>query len=274
IAGNVISFGLFLSPLPTFVKIWKKGSVEQFKPDPYLASTVNCMSWVVYGLPFVNPDGLLVLTTNAVGTAIAFIYVTIFLIYSDKRKRIKIMVILVVEISFIALLLLLVVLLVPNVARRTMIVGVVAVVFCVINYGAPLSVLKMVIETRSVEYMPFFLSLACFANGACWTAYALIRIDWFLVIPNGSGALLGLVQLILYATFYKSTKKQIAERVAASANQKGPDLSEVVVVVEGDSAKKHTQLTTNTTTTSTTVDSETMMMELTNVVENTLPFHV
>ncbi|CAN1254571.1 Bidirectional sugar transporter SWEET5, partial [Linum perenne] len=141
IAGNVISFGLFLSPLPTFVKIWKKGSVEQFKPDPYLASTVNCMSWVVYGLPFVNPDGLLVLTTNAVGTAIAFIYVTIFLIYSDKRKRIKIMVILVVEISFIALLLLLVVLLVPNVARRTMIVGVVAVVFCVINYGAPLSVL-------------------------------------------------------------------------------------------------------------------------------------
>ncbi|CAN0908874.1 Bidirectional sugar transporter SWEET6a [Linum grandiflorum] len=74
--------------------------------------------------------------------------------------------------------------------------------------------------------MPFLLSLACFANGVCWTAYALIPLDWFLVIPNGSGALLGLVQLILYATFYNSTKKQIAQRLADS--DKAVDLSQVV----------------------------------------------
>ncbi|CAI0408807.1 unnamed protein product [Linum tenue] len=196
---------------PTFIQIWKKRSVEQFRPDPYLATAVNCMSWVVYGLPVVKPNSLLVLTTNGVGAFISFIYIAIFVLYSDNKKRVKILTILVVEICFIVLLLLLVVFLVPAVSQRILIVGVVSLVLCVINYGAPLSVLKMVIETRSVEYMPFYLSLACFANGAIWTAYALIRIDLFLAIPNGSGALLGLVQLIVYVTFYKSTQKQIAE---------------------------------------------------------------
>ncbi|KAL3499021.1 hypothetical protein ACH5RR_041753 [Cinchona calisaya] len=59
--------------------------------------------------------------------------------------------------------------------------------------------------------MPFSLSLASFANGIIWTAYALIRFDPFIAAPNGMGSLLGLAQLVLYATFYKSTKRQLAE---------------------------------------------------------------
>lgn len=35
-------------------------------------------------------------------------------------------------------------------------------------------------------------------------------------IPNGLGSLLGVTQLILYATFYKSTKRQLAERKAVA----------------------------------------------------------
>lgn len=33
-------------------------------------------------------------------------------------------------------------------------------------------------------------------------------------VPNGLGALLGLAQLILYATFYRSTKRMLAQRGA------------------------------------------------------------
>lgn len=42
-------------------------------------------------------------------------------------------------------------------------------------------------------------------------------------VPNGLGTLSALVQLLLYATFYKSTQRQIAERKAQI------HLSEVVV---------------------------------------------
>lgn len=34
--------------------------------------------------------------------------------------------------------------------------------------------------------------------------------------PNGMGSLLGLAQLILYATFYKSTQRMMTERKAKS----------------------------------------------------------
>jgi solute carrier family 50 protein (sugar transporter) len=41
---------------------------------------------------------------------------------------------------------------------------------------------KMVIQTKSVEYMPLFLSLASLVNGICWTAYALIRFDLYITV--------------------------------------------------------------------------------------------
>ncbi|WJX56451.1 hypothetical protein P8452_42112 [Trifolium repens] len=52
---------------PTFYKIIKKKDVEEFKPDPYLATVLNCAFWVFYGMPFVHPNSLLVVTINGVG---------------------------------------------------------------------------------------------------------------------------------------------------------------------------------------------------------------
>lgn len=36
---------------------------------------------------------------------------------------------------------------------------------------------KRVIQTKSVKYMPFYLSLANFANGIIWSLYALLKFD-------------------------------------------------------------------------------------------------
>lgn len=38
--------------------------------------------------------------------------------------------------------------------------------------------------------------------------------DFAMQAPNGIGSILGLAQLLLYATFYKSTKRMMAERKA------------------------------------------------------------
>ena len=42
----------------------------------------------------------------------------------------------------------------------------------------------MVIQTKSVEYMPLFLSLASLVNGICWTAYAVIKFDLYITVSN------------------------------------------------------------------------------------------
>ncbi|KAI4315554.1 hypothetical protein L6164_028350 [Bauhinia variegata] len=229
ILGNVISAFLFLSPVPTFVRICKKGSVEQYSPVPYLATLANCMVWTLYGLPMVRPNSLLVVTINGAGCVIEIIYVLLFLMYSDRRKRqrLKLLLFLLLELIFVALLSFFALTLLHTHKKRSAVVGTVCILGNIMMYASPLSVMKLVITTKSVEYMPFFLSLASFGNGVAWTTYALIRFDPFITIPNGLGTLFSVAQLILYATYYKSTKRQMAERKGKS--QGDVNLSEVVV---------------------------------------------
>ncbi|XP_008777044.1 bidirectional sugar transporter SWEET4-like [Phoenix dactylifera] len=237
ILGNVIALGLFLSPVPTFYRIWKKGSVEQFSPAPYLATLLNCMFWVVYGLPLVHPGSTLVLTINGSGSLIEFFYVFLFILYSEGPRRLRVLLILLAEIAFVAAVALSVIEAAPDYDRRTLIVGILCVFFGTMMYAAPLSVMRLVIQTKSVEYMPLFLSIASFFNGACWTTYALIRFDLFITIPNALGVLFAVAQLVLHATYHKSTRRQIEARRSKAELS----LVEVVAMGETNETRKETQ---------------------------------
>ncbi|KAL0686247.1 hypothetical protein Bca4012_053095 [Brassica carinata] len=173
--GNVIAFGLYSAPIPTMVKICKMKSVAEFKPDPYIATVINCMMWAFYGLPFVTPDNILVITNNGVGLVMELVYVIIFFIFATSP------------------------------VRRSMLVGILCIIFNVIMYAAPLTAMAQVIKTKSVKYMPFSLSLANFMNGAIWIVYSCLKFDLYILIPNVLGCLSGTIQLILYAVYYKTT---------------------------------------------------------------------
>ncbi|KAM3215147.1 hypothetical protein ACQJBY_067243 [Aegilops geniculata] len=208
IIGNVISFGLFLSPTPTFWRIIKAKDVEEFKPDPYLATLLNCMLWVFYGLPIVHPNSILVVTINGIGLVIEGSYLIIFFLYSTNNKRLKMIGMLAAEAVFMVAVVLGVLLGAHTHEKRSMIVGILCVIFGTIMYASPLTIMGKVIKTKSVEYMPFTLSLVNFLNGCCWLAYALIKFDLYVTIPNGLGAFFGLMQLILYGCYYKRTPKE------------------------------------------------------------------
>ncbi|XP_045812431.1 bidirectional sugar transporter SWEET5-like [Trifolium pratense] len=202
IIGNVISFGLFFSPAPTFYGIIKKKAVEEFKPDPYLATLLNCAFWCFYGLPFVHPDSTLVLTINSVGLVFEFVYLTIFYIYSTNKGRKKLVLYLLIEAIFFAAIVLITMLALHGTKKRSLIVGVLCDVFNVMMYAAPLTIMAKVIKTKSVKYMPFWLSLANFLNGLAWTTYALIHpFDIYVLVSNGIGVVSGIVQLMLYACY-------------------------------------------------------------------------
>ncbi|XP_052182008.1 bidirectional sugar transporter SWEET5 [Diospyros lotus] len=206
IVGNVISFFLFISPLPTIWKIFKSKSVQEFRPDPYVATTLNCAMWVFYGLPFIHPDNLLVLTINGAGLIIELIYVFVFLSFSAWPLRRKIIIALVIEAIFFVGLACITLTILHTTKTRSKLVGGFGVFFNIIMYISPLTVMRMVIKRKSVKYMPFYLAVANFANGSIWLAYALLKIDLFLAVPNGLGTLSGLIQLILYVIYYKTTK--------------------------------------------------------------------
>ncbi|KAK7381385.1 hypothetical protein VNO78_34037 [Psophocarpus tetragonolobus] len=202
IIGNIISFGLFFSPAPTFYGIVKKKAVEEFKPDPYIATVLNCAFWVFYGMPFVHPNSILVVTINGVGLVIEFVYLTIYYIYATNKGRKKLMIFLLIEAIFFAAVVVITMLAVHGTNRRSLVVGILCDIFNVMMYASPLTVMAKVIKTKSVKYMPFWLSLTNFLNGVCWTTYALIHpLDIYVLISNCIGAISGLVQLILYACY-------------------------------------------------------------------------
>ncbi|KAJ6760675.1 RAG1-ACTIVATING PROTEIN 1 [Salix purpurea] len=204
--GNVISFLLFLSPVPTFVKIIKEKAVKDFKSDPYVATLLNCAMWIFYGLPLITHNNTLVVTINGIGFVIECIYVAIFFIFSPGKKKTRIIVELVIEVIFMAIVILITVFAFHTSKTRAMFVGILCIIFNICMYSSPLTVMRMVIKTKSVKYMPFYLSLANFTNGLIWLIYGLLDFDINLVLPNGLGALSGLIQLILYGIYYRSTK--------------------------------------------------------------------
>ncbi|KAB1201858.1 Bidirectional sugar transporter SWEET5 [Morella rubra] len=162
--------------------------------------------WCFYGLPFVHPDSLLVITINGSGLIIEIIYVTFFFIYSSSSNRRKIIIALVTEIIFFAMVVLITLKIFHTTKDRSMTVGILCVCFNIVMYASPLTVMRMVIKTKSVKYMPFFLSLANLCNGLVWVVYSLLKFDLYILIPNALGAFSGLLQLILYASYYRTTE--------------------------------------------------------------------
>ena len=123
------------------MKICKKKSVEQFSAIPYLATLLNCMLWVVYGLPLVHPHSILVITINGAGLVIELTYVLLFLLYSQGRTRLRVLVIFLAEVAFVAVVAIVVLATAHTYDRRSLIVGSLCVFFGTMMYVAPLSVM-------------------------------------------------------------------------------------------------------------------------------------
>ncbi|KAL2944320.1 Bidirectional sugar transporter SWEET5 [Bienertia sinuspersici] len=212
ILGNLISTFLFLSPIPTCKEIHKKRSVGKFSPIPYFAMVLSCGVWLAYGLFLNGTTRILVLTTNTTGLSLSFIYIIFFAYYAENKKRKQVLIFTTIEVvilvSIVAPIILKCFILSHDHKKKrgATTLGSLGIVANLFLYASPLSLVKDVIETRSVEYWPISTSLASFASGLVWTVYASYPMNAFILIPNILGCLLGLIQLIIYAKFKNTTK--------------------------------------------------------------------
>ncbi|PON35988.1 SWEET sugar transporter [Parasponia andersonii] len=196
---------LVLSYRKTFWRVVKKKSTENYRGLPYITTLLSTSLWTFYGV--INPDGLLVATVNGAGAFLQLIYVIIFLIYAPTDKKVNTgklfgMVNVIFLGSVIALTLLAI-----REDVKLIFVGILCAVLTIGMYASPLSVMGLVIKTKSVEYMPFFLSFFLFLNGGIWSIYAVLVKDFFIGVPNAIGFILGCAQLILYSMYKNKTKK-------------------------------------------------------------------
>ncbi|CAL1362801.1 unnamed protein product [Linum trigynum] len=197
ILGNAFALFLFLAPTITFKRIIKNKTTEEFSGVPYVMTLLNCLLSAWYGLPFVSKNNLLVSTINGTGAAIEIVYVLLFLIFAPNKVRAKIGGLFAAVLTVFAVVALVSVFALHGNTRK-LFCGIAATVFSIIMYASPLSIMRLVIKTKSVEFMPFFLSLFVFLCGTSWFVFGLLGGDPFIAIPNGFGCGLGVMQLILY----------------------------------------------------------------------------
>ncbi|URE27449.1 SAM dependent carboxyl methyltransferase [Musa troglodytarum] len=200
IAGNVFAFGLFVSPMPTFKRIVQSKSTEEFSGLPYIYSLLNCLICMWYGLPCVSYGVILVATVNSVGAAIQLVYVTLFIRHANSARKLRMSALLAGVACVFAAIVFVSLEFFDHTTRQTF-VGYLSVASLVSMFASPLSIISLVIRTKSVEFMPFYLSLATFLMSISFLAYGMLLHDFFIYLPNGIGTVLAVIQLLLYAYY-------------------------------------------------------------------------
>ncbi|KAG2562127.1 bidirectional sugar transporter SWEET14-like [Panicum virgatum] len=219
--GNIISFMTYLAPLPTFYRIYKSKSTEGFQSVPYVVALFSAMLWIYYAL--LKSDEILLITINTAGCVIETLYIVIYLAYAPKKAKLfTAMILLLLNVSVFGLILLLTMLLSAG-HSRVVLVGWVCVGFAVSVFVAPLSIIRKVVRTRSVEFMPFFLSLSLTVSAVVWFLYGLFIKDKYVALPNVIGFTFGVIQMGLYALYCNATPRLPAKGVDADKDNEAVD---------------------------------------------------
>ncbi|EOY27855.1 Nodulin MtN3 family protein, putative [Theobroma cacao] len=208
VAGNIFAFVLFLSPIPTFRRIIRNESTEQFSGMPYICALLNCLICLWYGMPLVKPGVILVATVNSTGAVFQLIYICIFIRYAAKPMKLKMLGFLISVFAIFALIVFVSLRFLDSPSRQ-LFVGYLSVASLVSMFASPLLVINLVIKMRSVEYMPFSLSLATFLMSLAFYVYGMFKHDAFICVPNGIGTVLGTVQLALYAYYNSASREEL-----------------------------------------------------------------
>ncbi|XP_076948272.1 bidirectional sugar transporter N3-like [Bidens hawaiensis] len=207
ILGNIISLMVYLAPAPTFYRIIMNKSTEGFQSIPYVVALFSSTIWVYYST--LKTDATLLITINAFGCIIETLYITIYIAYAPKKIKIQTTK-LVVSLNFVGFwVIALSTHYLAEGPTRVTILGWICLVISVSVFVAPLSVMKMVIRTKSVEFMPFGLSFFLSLSAIMWFFYGLFQKDIFVALPNIIGFVLGVIQMVLFFFFKNYTNKNI-----------------------------------------------------------------
>nr|QIE48607.1 sugar transporter SWEET16 [Jasminum sambac] len=224
ISGNFTSLMIFLAPVGTFWRVIKKGSTEEFESLPYVATLLSSALWTYYGI--IKPGGFLVATVNGFGAVVETIYVAIFLLYAPPKMKAKTAVLAGILDVGCLVATIFVTRLTLHGDTRIYSLGFLSSGITILSYCSPLAAMNTVIKTKSVKYMPFFLSFSIFISGGTWPAYAVAVRDYFVGVANGSGFILGAAQLFLYF-LYRNAEPSICEPLLAPADDEADKANQV-----------------------------------------------
>ncbi|XP_022953383.1 bidirectional sugar transporter SWEET15-like [Cucurbita moschata] len=217
ILGNILSIFVYLAPLPTFYRIWQKKSTEGFHALPYLVALFSSALWLYYAI--LKTNTFLLITINSFGCVLEFLYLIVFIAFAANPVRmLTIRIFAVINLGLLGFILL-AIHFIPKRSNAVKVMGWICVAVSISVFAAPLSILRQVIKTKSVEFLPFSLSFFLTLSAVMWFAYGVFLKDMCIAIPNVVGFILGLLQMLLYAVYRKRKimEEKLPEQVKSIA---------------------------------------------------------
>uniref|UniRef100_M8C2Z8 Bidirectional sugar transporter SWEET n=1 Tax=Aegilops tauschii TaxID=37682 RepID=M8C2Z8_AEGTA len=219
IAGNIVSFFVFLAPMATFLQIYRKKTTGGFSSVPYVVALFSCSLLIFYAL--LKTDSPLLLTINSFGCCIETVYIVAYLVYAPPRARLRTLAyFFVLDVAAFGLVLV-VTMYAFAPAHRVKFLGSVCLAFSMAVFVAPLSIIVKVIKTKSVEFLPVGLSFCLVLSAVAWFCYGLFTKDPFVMYPNVGGFFFSCVQIGLYCWYRKPSNAVLPTTTADAGNGNG-----------------------------------------------------
>ena len=198
--GFVLSSALYCSPLPTLRSCISKGSLGQFNPLPSALMVIGTTAWLGYGLGVQNPW---ITATNVPGTLVAIAQLVVMLpLMRPGRQLTQVQATVLGGATCTTLLWAKLIFGGVSSAVRSRVLGTYATVICIALFASPLSTITTVVKTRNAASVLAPLTASQVLNCLMWTVYGVFAAkDIFVWGPNGTGLVLGLVQLALKLCF-------------------------------------------------------------------------
>ncbi|KAE8710622.1 Bidirectional sugar transporter SWEET10 [Hibiscus syriacus] len=167
------------------------------------------MLWIYYAL--LKKDAMLLITINTFCCFIQTFYIVTYFYYGPKKEKlVTLKLILFFNVLGFGVIFFSTYFL-PNPKIRLQVLGYICMAFALSVFAAPLAILRKVIKTKSVEFMPFTLSLFLTLGAVMWFFYGLLLKDMNIAVPNVLGFIFGILQMILYAIYKNQPKKMVED---------------------------------------------------------------
>ncbi|GAB2228350.1 hypothetical protein Droror1_Dr00010185 [Drosera rotundifolia] len=191
---------------PSLVKIHRSKSVGQSLCMLYVLSFLTYLSGIFHGIYLTDfVPSILMIAMSGFGSVAMLVYLAVFARYalSDVQRRSHMICILYCSTGFVVILALfvgIVFIFAHHAHLRRDIFSIAYGILSVIMYWAPLAVLKTVWDAQEIQLISFLLPVILSLRCAFFFAYGFVitPMSWTTLIPNGAGAFLALVQIVVY----------------------------------------------------------------------------
>jgi solute carrier family 50 protein (sugar transporter) len=188
-----------MSPIPTIQRINRERKVGSLPLLPYSTMIINSMLWFAYGL---LKKEIKIYSCNGTGLILGVVYFVHYIKFSPAASStLPGSVQQHVQAILITLIFTVFSMMTPS-TDPGWLIGKVGMVFCVGLFASPLSVVRVVIVSRSAKSIPLPFTLACLVNCFLWTTFGWFQAnDANIYVPNFLGLCLSVIQLALKVKF-------------------------------------------------------------------------